>query len=285
MVKVVEQLSTIGIFTVSFPEALILTVLGIIAIGNFGYFKSKKNFLRIVLMAVVIALTSNFLREALDNEIESTVINIFVISLLYIFIARLKFYKSIMAALFSMIIIAVIQTPAVIGVSAISGLTYSEAFKNDFLLVLFVLPERILEIVLICLSMRFNLKIIDLESTNIKKKAYYVQLLVYIISICTLVFLSLLMVKILISDNGNLNSSNSTLLRLNVYLTLFVTVVLTLAVRNTHEHYKNKNKLNNNEIMQSLDYIKDLIEEKELSEASSAIDSLKIHISSTQMKN
>jgi hypothetical protein len=285
VVKVVEQLSTIGIFTVSFPEALILTVLGIIAIGNFGYFKSKKNFLRIVLMAVVIALTSNFLREALDNEIESTVINIFVISLLYIFIARLKFYKSIMAALFSMIIIAVIQTPAVIGVSAISGLTYSEAFKNDFLLVLFVLPERILEIVLICLSMRFNLKIIDLESTNIKKKAYYVQLLVYIISICTLVFLSLLMVKILISDNGNLNSSNSTLLRLNVYLTLFVTVVLTLAVRNTHEHYKNKNKLNNNEIMQSLDYIKDLIEEKELSEASSAIDSLKIHISSTQMKN
>ncbi len=281
---VVEQLSIINIITVSFPEAVILTLIGIIAIGNFSYLESKLNLLKIVLMAVMITLTSNFLRDALDNEIESTIVNILIISMLFTFIARLKFYKSIMAALLSVIMLAIIQTPAVIGVSAISGISYTEAFKNDLLLFLYVLPERIMEIVLIYLSIRFNLKVIDLESDNIKKKAYYVQLLVYITSICTLIILSILAVKILISNNRSLSPGNITLLRLTVYLTLFVAVVLTLAVHNTHEHYKNKNKLNNNEIIQSLDYIKDLIEEKELKEASNAIDSLKIHITTSQLK-
>lgn len=279
-----EQLSIISFFTVSFPEELILTVLGIIAIGNLGYLESKLNLLKIVIMAIIIALASNYLREPLDNEIESTIVNLLIISLLYIFIARLKFYKSIMAALLSMMVLAFIQTPAVIGVSAISGLSYTEALKNEVLLFLFVLPERILEIALIYLSIRFNLKIIDLESDNIKKKAYYVQLLVYITSICTLIALSLLTVKILVSNSGSLSSGNITLLRLNVYLTVFVAVVLTLALHNTHEHYKNKNKLNNTEIMQSLDYIKDLIEDKDLAEASSAIDCLKTHISSSQIR-
>ncbi len=279
--NILEQLSITGIITVSFPEAIIITVLGITATGKFKYLGNKLNLIKIILMAVAITLLSNFLRGKLSSEIESVLINLFIVSLLYIFIARLKFYESIMAALLSIIIIAVIQNFTVLGVSTISGLTYNEAFKNDLKLFLFVIPERILEIALIILSLRFNLKIIDLDNTNIKKKEYYIQLLVYIISICFLIFLSYFMVKILISGGGNHTSStNSLLLRLNVYLALFVTIVLTLAIHNTTEHYQNKNTLNNNEIMQSLDYISGLINEKDLPEAKNAIDNLKIHISS-----
>jgi TRAP-type C4-dicarboxylate transport system permease small subunit len=138
---------------------------------------------------------------------------------------------------------------------------------------MFLLPERIIEIVIILFSHRFNLKIIDLESATAKRKEYIIQIVVYIISICTLLILSYTMVKVIINENNSItDSTNQVLLRINIYMALFVTFVLTIAMRSITEHYKKKNTLNNNEIIQSLDYIKGLIDDKDFIKAKNSID-------------
>jgi len=74
------------------------------------------------------------------------------------------------------------------------------------------------------------------------------------------------------------SSQNVYLLRINIFISLFVTIILTLAVKNIHEFYKNKNTLNNNEIVQNIEYIYRLIDEQKINEAKNALISLKSHI-------
>lgn len=280
-----ERLSNIGILTVSLPEGLILALLGILAIGKFNYLENKLNYIRILLMGVIIAILSNIVRANMDSQIECAVINMFITFFLYVVVIRLKFYESVMSALLGLLIISIIQTFALLCVSLISGISYNDAFQSDLRLFTFLIPERIIEIAVILVSLRFNLKIIDLESATIKRKEYIIQIVVYIISICSLLFLSYSMVKVIINENTSLtDSTNQVLLRINIYTALFVTFVLTIAMRSITEHYKKKNTLNNNEIIQSLDYIKDLIDEKDFLKAKNSIDGLKQHISEQNSK-
>lgn len=278
--NVMERLSNIGILIVSFPEGLILTLFGIFSIGRFNYLENKLNYFKIALMSGVIAILSNIVRANMDNQIECVFINLFITFFLYVVILRLKFYESIMAAILGVLVISIVQTFALVCVTLISGISYDEAFQNDLKLFMFLLPERIIEIVIILFSHRFNLKIIDLESATAKRKEYIIQIVVYIISICTLLILSYTMVKVIINENNSItDSTNQVLLRINIYMALFVTFVLTIAMRSITEHYKKKNTLNNNEIIQSLDYIKGLIDDKDFIKAKNSIDGLKQHIS------
>ena len=279
VVKFVDEISIISLAFTSFPESFLLIILGILAIGRFSYLKKKTNFIRIGVYAVVMSVLDYFTRRVISSPIENLLISLFASSLLCVFIMRLKFYESIMATLFGMVVVVSIQTAVLLILTAILKINLSHVYASDLLRILMTLPERTIQIVLVIFAYRRRIKIVDMESTTIKKKEYFIQLSVYIISIGTLIFLALVMAKILLFDHSNFtNATNTLLLRLNIYLSLFVTVILTLAIKNTHEFYKKKNTLNNNEFMQNLEYISSLIDEKNFNEAKGAVDSLKDHI-------
>jgi len=264
---------------VSFPEAVLIAFLSIFSIGKFKILKNKRFFLNILIYAIISSVASYFIRRHVGNELESLMVHLIISSLLFIFILRMNFYESILAALFGLTILVVTESFSLLPVVAITDIDISAAKTDDFMRALLSIPQRIIQVLMIILSYRYKIKIIDMEGTPIKKKEYFVQLIVYIISIGTLVFLVALMTKLILLDQGNfMKPTNTILLRVNIYISLFVTVILTLAVRNTHEFYKNKNTLNNNEFLQNLEYISNLMDNQGYKDAKDAISNLKTHI-------
>ncbi|MEG6614634.1 hypothetical protein V6C42_17470 [Pseudoclostridium thermosuccinogenes] len=275
------QSSIVSVLTISFPEAIAIILLGLLSTGKSEYIRSKINLARVLAMAALSSVMSFFIRKVVGSEIENLLVSFIMFTLLYIFIIRLTVYESTMASLLSLVLFTIEQTACILLLTAITGINFENVISNDILLFLFFIPERIVEAVLIFIFMKYNIKIIDFEKMNLKKKEFYLQLFVYIISICTLIFITNLLAKLAIYGDIDAinNSTNSILVRINIYLTIFVTIVLTIAIKSTNDYYKNKSFLSNNELKQSLKYISNLLEEKNYEELKDALDKLNDHIS------
>jgi len=275
------QSSIVSVLTISFPEAIAIILLGLLSTGKSEYIRSKINLARVLAMAALSSVMSFFIRKVVGSEIENLLVSFIMFTLLYIFIIKLTVYESTMASLLSLVLFTIEQTACILLLTAITGLNFENVLSNDITLFLFFIPERIVEAVLIYIFMKYNIKIIDFEKVNLKKKEFYLQLFVYIISICTLIFITNLLAKLAIYGDLDAinNSTNSILVRINIYLTIFVTIVLTIAIKSTNDYYKNKNSLSNNELKQSLKYISNLLEEKNYEELKDALDKLNDHIS------
>lgn len=278
--RVVDQISITSILFVSFPEAIVVISLGILAIGKFSFFKTKSNIYRLLLHSAISCIFSFFIRRVVNNEIENLILSLIIVVLLSIFVLRLKFYESIPAVFFGFIILIITELIGLTSISTLTGITIDRALSNDLLRIVFVIPERIIQVALIYLFYQKNIKIINFEVATIKRKEYYIQLFVFITSISTLVILAVLMAKSVLFSNGNIeNPTYALMLRINIYLTIFVTIILILAIKSTHEFYKSKSILYNMEFLQSLNYISTLIDNNNVPEAKETINKLKTHIS------
>lgn len=273
-----DSISYLSIVLISFPESLLIGLLSILTIGKFSFLKDKNNLIRLLIYALISAVLSFYVDSKVTTE-EGLLVYLFVTCLLFIFLLRLKLYESILASIFGFALQMMTEVLWLAIAQPFIGNNIESFYLHVGSLFLLSLPTRLLQLVLAFLSLKFRIKIVDFENKNIKQKEYYVQLVVYVISIGTLIFLSFLLTKMVVFGGSNDPSSiDNLLIRVNIYLTLFVTVILTLAVKNTHDYYKNKNRLNNNEFLQNLEYISSLIEEENISEAKDAIDSLKTHL-------
>lgn len=274
-----DKLSITSLIIVSLPDAVMVALIGLVSIGKFSYFKNANNFIRIAIFGVLSAVIIFFSRAFVRNVVEQLVVSILLYSLLFIFIMRLKFYESILASLFGMIVLVfmeVIITPPIL---ALTNTTMLQIYQNDWWRFIYSSPERIIQVILVFLSMRFKIKIFDFDSTNIKKMDYYIQIFVTLLSTVTLIFLVAVITKALLFDRGDFtNATTLLLLRLNLYISLFITVILVLALKSTNEYYQKKHDLNNNEYRQSLEYLSELIKEKRIDMAEETIDKLKQHI-------
>jgi len=275
----VDKLSVVNLFTVNLPDTLMISLIGLLTIGKFSYFKDKHNFIRIALFTVIAAVIFFFTRSLVHNVVEQMVISILMYSLLFIFVIGLKFYESIVAGLLGVIILVVIEGIYAPPLFAITHIDIQQAFANDLTRFLYTLPERFIQVIFIYLSFKFKIKIFDFDNTSLKKTESYAQIFVTVLSTATMVFLIAVITKTLLFDHGNIdNTITLLLLRLNMYISLFVTVILLLALKNTNESHKKKHALNMNEYIQSLDYLSELIRNEKLDEARNTIDNLKMHI-------
>ena len=273
-----DKLTLINLLTVCLPEFIIVFIIGILAIGKLKTLKIRSTQIRILASSILATISVYFIRPRVGTEIEVFIITLFINCLLLIFIVKLKFYESILAVIFGYIIFTVLQTISIMTVVSLSGISLDNARKSDIMRFIIVLPERILEIILIYYSIRKRLKIIDFDNTNIKRKEYYIQLIVYIFSIGALIILSYIMAKTIFLSDNITSSANAILLKVNIYLTLFVTIILTIAIKNLSEHYKTKSALTNNEILQNLEYVSGLLNENKCNEAEKFVRSLKERI-------
>lgn len=275
-----DQISIPSLIFVSFPEGVIVAILGLLSIGKFDYLKSKKNYIRIAIFGIIYALAGYFIRRVATSFIESSLIYLILTCFAFIFIIHIKYYESIVASFFSLfVLLFAIQTLCMIPILSLTGVKLESAYLSDVTRFLLNLPDKILSIVIIYFSMRFKLKIVNFDSSNIKKREYIVQMFVYALSIGTLIFLVAIMANTLMLNNTTEPSSaNDILLRINIYISVFVILILTLAIRNITEHYKAKNKISNTEIIQNLEYLSTLIEERNYSAATETIHNIRKHI-------
>lgn len=271
------SISVPSMILISFPEAVVLCLLGLLSIGRFHSLEKKSGLLKIVLFSAIITVLIYFIRPNLNNEIENMLVYILMIFMLFIIIMGLKFYESFFATIFATLIFIVTEGICLITISAITGIKMNHEL-TDITRFFMTLPERIIQLLLIYILYKYSIKIIDFEYKTSKKRSYYIQLSVYLVSLGIFTFLSVLMARLLLVDNSQLSETSAVMLRINIYLTFFVTIVLTLSIRSINEFYKNKNILSNNEIKQSLEYISNLAENGDTEKVREALKSLKMHV-------
>lgn len=275
---IMNNLSLISFILISFPEQLLIFALGTLSIGKKNFLKSRSNFKKVVFISLSMTLLNYFTRKFLNFELESTIFSILFFILLLIYVLKYKFYEAITATVFGFLLIVIIEIPLSLLLKNLLGIATSTDLYNDFTkLIPWVASVRLTQVLVVFILYKFNLKILDMENSNIKRKEYYLHISIYLISILSLIFLTVIMAKALLFTN-DISSSNMTLLRMNICITLFITAILTVAVRSTHIHYKNKSSLNNNEVIQSIEYIDSLINQKNYNEAKDALQNLKHHI-------
>jgi len=223
---------------------------------------------------------SYLLKDKLGWGAESTLLILFSYIISIIFVMKFKFYESIAASIFAFSLLLLVEIPVAVVIGSILRVDNDKAFTESttlYFAIFFVI--RLLQFLLAFLFYRFKFKVINMEYPNNMVNEYYIQLFVYLISICTLGFLAFLMARMLLIDtNTMVSTQNIYLLRLNIYITVFVTIILSLAVKSVYVFYKNKNTLNNNEVIQSLEYIQSLLNEENYKEADEALSTLKEHI-------
>ncbi|MDQ2086038.1 hypothetical protein RBH29_06240 [Herbivorax sp. ANBcel31] len=273
-----NDLSFISFILISFPEQILIFILGTISIGKKNFLKSKGNFTKSILVLFTITLLNYFSRKFLNFELESTIFSILFFVLMLIYVLKYKFYESITVAVFGFLLIIIVEIPLSIILENILEIKSQQDLYNNYSkLIPFVFLIRFTQTILAFIFYKFEFKILDMEKTNIKKKEFYLQIVVYLLSILSLIFLTTVMARTLIF-NDNISSSNTNLLRINICITLFITVILSVALRGTYIHYKNKSALNNNEVIQSIEYIDSLINQQNYGEAKDALQNLKTHI-------
>ncbi|HPC99782.1 MAG TPA: hypothetical protein PLA01_00350 [Acetivibrio sp.] len=275
-----QGMSFLKFFLVSFPEQLLFVFLGSFAIGKYSYFKIRSNYYRVLAVSLIMVGMSYLLKDKLGWGAESTLLILFSYIISIIFVMKFKFYESIAASIFAFSLLLLVEIPVAVVIGSILRVDNDKAFTESttlYFAIFFVI--RLLQFLLAFLFYRFKFKVINMEYPNNMVNEYYIQLFVYLISICTLGFLAFLMARMLLIDtNTMVSTQNIYLLRLNIYITVFVTIILSLAVKSVYVFYKNKNTLNNNEVIQSLEYIQSLLNEENYKEADEALSTLKEHI-------
>ena len=275
-----QGMSFLKFLLVSFPEHLLFIFLGSFAIGKYSFFKIRSNYYRVLAVSFLMIGLSYLFKEKLGLGAESTLLILFSYIILIIFVMKFKFYESIAASIFAFSLLLLVEIPVTVVMGSVLGVESNKAFMENFTLYFMIFfVTRLLQSLLVVLFYRFKFKVINMEYPNNMAKEYNKQLFVYLISICTLGFLAFLMTRMLLIDtNTMVSTQNIYLLRLNIYIAVFVTIILTLAVKSVYAFYKNKNTLNNNEVIQSLEYIQGLLNEQNYEEANEALGTLKKHI-------
>lgn len=264
--------------SISFPEQIIVFILGTLFIGKKSILKSPVNIVKVVFISLLMSALNYIIRKYLNYELEITIFSMLLFILLLIFVLKYRFYEAISLSVFGFLLILIIEIPMSLLLKNLLEITSpADLYNNYSKLVPWVFSVRFMQIITIILLYKFDIKVFDMENSNIKKKEFYIQIAVYLISILSLAFLTIIMAKVLIF-NDNISESSNNLLRMNICITLFITATLTVAVRDTYSYYKNKNVLNNNELIQNIDLIYDMITQKKYREAKEALQNLKSHI-------
>ncbi|AUG56017.1 hypothetical protein [Acetivibrio saccincola] len=273
-----DKLSFISFMSISFPEQIIVFILGTLFIGKKSILKSPVNIVKVVFISLLMSALNYIIRKYLNYELEITIFSMLLFTLLLIFVLKYRFYEAISLSVFGFLLILIIEIPMSLLLKNLLEITSpADLYNNYSKLVPWVFSVRFMQIITIILLYKFDIKVFDMENSNIKKKEFYIQIAVYLISILSLAFLTIIMAKVLIF-NDNISESSNNLLRMNICITLFITATLTVAVRDTYSYYKNKNVLNNNELIQNIDLIYDMITQKKYREAKEALQNLKSHI-------
>ncbi|HEX9059092.1 MAG TPA: hypothetical protein VF941_02840 [Clostridia bacterium] len=276
-----DSISILSVFTVSFPEGLAVAILGMLAIGKHDLFRSKETYLRVFLFALIYASASFVIRRITFNIFESAIVFLLLTCVMLMIVVKLNFYESLAASFLGLYVIQfIVATLGMLIISIFFNTNQVDIFTNDLLRFELSLPQRIFEILLAILFYNTKFKIMKFDNINLKKREYIVQIIVYLISLCTFIFLVFILCNnLLFNNHGLIDTQNYEMLRLNVYLSIFVVILLTLAIKAITDHYKAKSRLSNTEILQNIEYMIHLIDEKKYNDAKEIAESIKTHVS------
>ncbi len=182
-----NTVSLLNLFTYVFiliPEATLNLLIGLLLIGERQKLKATPaNVGKFLLSVLIMACIPIISREFIDVILLSTLVNTFIYAVIILAVYRFKWYKAFISALFFMSVIMVTENLYVIPCAIfISNKTVLFKFlqQNNIFKLVFILPQRIIQIGLVIYLWNINKVWINLSKFNkIKRESILLLLVVF----------------------------------------------------------------------------------------------------------
>jgi len=217
-----ENMSLLQFILVSFSEQVIFIFLGTLSIGKYHYFKIHSNYYRILSTASLVTVISYILREKLGLVSEAPLLVLFADIILMIFIMRFNFYEAITSSVLGFSLIMLVEIPFSVIITLLLGINGAEELYQNAVILRYLYEYKVTANSFGILFYRFKFKVVNMENANIRTKVYYIQLIVYLISLCTIGFLTFLMTRMLIFEKNRDNFITKCLFIKNKYFYFFI---------------------------------------------------------------
>ena len=106
-----DKLSFISFMSISFPEQIIVFILGTLFIGKKSILKSPVNIVKVVFISLLMSALNYIIRKYLNYELEITIFSMLLFILLLIFVLKYRFYGAISLSVFGFLLILIIEIP------------------------------------------------------------------------------------------------------------------------------------------------------------------------------
>ena len=106
-----DKLSFISFMSISFPEQIIVFILGTLFIGKKSILKSPVNIVKVVFISLLMSALNYIIRKYLNYELEITIFSMLLFILLLIFVLKYRFYEAISLSVFGFLLILIIEIP------------------------------------------------------------------------------------------------------------------------------------------------------------------------------
>ncbi|NLI58275.1 MAG: hypothetical protein GX387_07120 [Clostridium sp.] len=269
---------------ISVPEQFMMALFAWVILGK----KETAKFRNVLFVGLFAALVFRVLQIFLKNYIYTIVPQVLIFAGLIYFLYKVNVIEAVVSCLVTMIIFATIQGAMFNVLCLWTGMTEAE-FKGDNLYLLFFAVQYFIVIsAIVYVIYRLDINIRYLGKKNVKK--HYVSRIRFLILQLVFAFLQLIIIYTIVVRNIEfLNSQeNVTIVFLAVVITITFTALVVKSVIKMGEHIKReeeqKRQYDGREIIQNINYLYTLVEEKKYDELKSALESIKDDINSGMVR-
>lgn len=160
-----DKMSLFSILTVSVPEAILNVYLAFLITGEKTnlYLADRINIMRMLYFVCALVISQAVTRAVLPNIILVLLINLFVATMLLKIIYKMHWHKAVANSVIMygfLVSLEIFYTPLFIG---ITGLSANEIYSNDYIRLLYAVPERVIHLFIIISLWNWNRAFLNLK--------------------------------------------------------------------------------------------------------------------------
>lgn len=276
--------SLVEFSVISVPEQFMMALFAWVILGK----KETTKFKNVVFVGLFAAMAFRLLQILLKSYVYTMIPQVLIFAALIYVLYKVNIIESIVSCLVTMIIFAAIQG-AILNVFCLwTGLTEAQFKENVFMLLFFAIQYFIVISAVVYVIYRLDINIRYLGKKNVKK--HYVSRIRFLVLQLIFAFLQLIIIYTIVIRNIEfLNAQeNLMLVVLAVVITITFTALVVKSVFKMGEQIQKEEELkrqyDGREIIQNINYLYSLLEEKKYEELKVALESVKNDIDSGMIR-
>jgi len=274
----------VEIIAISVPEQFMMALFAWVILGK----KETARFRNVLFVGLFAALFFRILQMLLGSYVYTMIPQVLIFAALIYFLYRVNVLESVVSCLVTMIIFAAIQGAMFNILCLWTGLTEAEFKEENLYLLFFAIQYFIVIGAIVYVIYRLDINIRYLGKKNVKK--HYVSRIRFLILQLIFAFLQLIIIYTIVVRNIEFlySQENLLLVILAVIITITFTALVVKSVIKMGEHIQReeeqKRQYDGREIIQNINYLYSLVEEKRYDELKSVLESIKDDINSGMIR-
>ncbi|MDQ2088203.1 hypothetical protein RBH29_17405 [Herbivorax sp. ANBcel31] len=276
--------SLVDFIAISIPEQFMMALFVWVIVGK----KETAPLKSVVLLGVISAVVFRVLAVPVSNYLFSIIPQVLVFVALIYFIYKVNIVESIISCLVTMIIFVTVQGFLFNVVSGITGVTDDKLVESSFGLILFAVQYFVIIGAIVYIIYRLDINIRYLGKKDVNK--FYVSRVRFLILQLAFSFLHLILIYTIVVNNIEFlkNTENIVLVAVSVVVTVIFTLLVIKSVfkmgKLIQSEEEQKRQYDGIEIIQNINYLHSLVENRKYLELKSALESMKDDIDNGMVK-